>query len=464
MEHPSQVDQAPPASAGTVLGVEIVAGGGELDPLALRAAIGDELGVTITDGTAFAPDLGRLVITIERGEARIAYQPAAGTRVERTLALPFDPAERAELISYVATNLVRDQTSEVLAGLPERPGVVIPQIPEARLRTSYVAPRPPTRRVAATIGFIPPLSVDRVAGAHVEVGAGLHALVGVTDASTLFSLSGLVDVQRQSATGVQIAGLAAVAGRVNALQIGGLLAGAPQDVKGVQIGGVVAAGGHDVEGVQIGGVASIAKGRMHGLQIGGVANVADRVRGGQIGLVNVAGKLSGVQIGLINITEDGDDAYPIGLINYSKNGGVSIDGWVESTRVSAVALRHGTKHIHNVWGIAWSPDHDHLLAGAGLGYHADLTGGLGFDLDAMNWWTNVWDGELGQLNQLRASVSLPVGGVEIFGGAAANVYIGDEMDESANFHPVAARTVITDGGTNVVTWPSVFAGVRIKAK
>ena len=38
------------------------------------------------------------------------------------------------------------------------------------------------------------------------------------------------------------------------------------------------------------------------------------------------------------------------------------------------------------------------------------------------------------------------------------------MDESANFHPVAARTVMTDGGTNVVTWPSVFAGVRIKAK
>ena len=62
--------------------------------------------------------------------------------------------------------------------------------------------------------------------------------------------------------------------------------------------------------------------------------------------------------------------------------------------VSAVALRHGTRHIHNVWGIAWSPDHDHLLAGAGLGFHANLTGGLGFDLDAMNWWTNVWDGEL----------------------------------------------------------------------
>jgi hypothetical protein len=81
----------------------------------------------------------------------------------------------------------------------------------------------------------------------------------------------------------------------------------------------------------------------------------------------------------------------------------------------------------------------------------------------MSWITNVWDGELGQLSQLRASVALPIGGIEVFGGAAANVYV-NEMDESASFHPVYERRTTTDGGTSVVAWPSVFAGVRLLAR
>jgi hypothetical protein len=451
VEHPSQVDSAP---ADPSVSLEVV-DTAELDAAALRAAIGRELGLPVSDPSAFAPGRGRLSVAIVDGAARIAYEPAAGSLVERLVVLPADPAERIELITYIAANLVRDQTADVLAGLP----VISPrEMPPAR------EPRPERKRVAATIGFIPPLSVDRVAGAHVEVGFGLHALVGMTDASTIASISGLADIQHDHAYGVQIGGVAAVAGRTNAVQIGGVFAGSVHDMRGIQIGGVAAASGRNVSGVQIGGVASVAKGNVYGMQIAGVANVADRVEGGQIGLVNVAGKMRGVQIGLVNISEDGDDAYPIGLINYAKNGRVAVEASADTTRMSSVALRHGTRHIHNVWGLGWSPDHDHLLPGVGLGFHAALAGGLGLDVGAMNWWTDVWHGNLGHLNQLRASVSLPVGGVEVFGGAAANVYVSDGMDESANFHPIRARTWTSDGGTTVVTWPSVFAGVRMSVR
>ncbi len=471
-----------------MLGLEI---SGDIDGEALRAAIGGELGVATTDAGAFAPGLGRLAIAIGGGSARIAYRPAAGTLVERTVELPAAAQDRIDLVTYIATNLVRDQASEVLANLPPRPVIVIPP---------RDAPPPPSRprvvRWPATIGFVPPLAADRLAGADVEVEVGIHALVGATYASDIFSVSGLVDRQRDHATGLQIGGLAAAAGRLdNGLQIGGLAAYAEERATGLQIGGLAAyahrrmdglqiaglASGTsgDLEGGQIAGIASLARGTMHGLQIAGITSIADRVRGVQIagianvgrdvdgvqiGVVNVARTMHGVQVGVVNLSDDGDDSYPIGLINYSRNGALSVDGWVDSSRLSGAELRHGTRHIHNVWGVAWSPDHDHLLAGAGLGLHTGLAGGIGFDLDAVNWWTDVWNGNFGQLEQLRATVAVPLGSVELIGGAAANVYISDEMDESANFHPVAARRYTSDSGVHVVSWPSVFAGVRLRAR
>lgn len=507
VEHPSQAAEPPAQHAGPELGIEITADAADLDAGELRAAIALDLAVGVTDATGFAPALGRLEITLANGGARIAYRPAAGTLVERTLALPADPAERVELLSYIATNLVRDQAGEVLAGL--RPvQVIIPPPPQARTPE----PRTPSVELAATIGLVPPLSVDRVRGAHVVVGAGLHALVGYTDGSRFASISGVIDAQREFASGIQVGGAAAIAGRVDmGLQIGGVGAISRGPASGVQIGGAVASASGDLDGMQIGGVISASKGdatgaqiaglvaaargnatglqiggagavaakdmvgmqiagaasiagRLRGVQISGAASIAGDVEGLQIGAINVAKKLRGVQIGVVNITGDGDDAYPIGLINYSKNGRVAVDAWVESSQLSAVALRHGTRHIHNVWGVAYSPDHDHLLAGAGLGYHTDLVSGITLDIDAMNWWTDVWNGNTGQLNQLRASVAVPIGPVDLFAGAAANVYISDEVDESKNFHPVWERNYMSDSGTRVVTWPTAFAGVRLRAR
>ena len=38
------------------------------------------------------------------------------------------------------------------------------------------------------------------------------------------------------------------------------------------------------------------------------------------------------------------------------------------------------------------------------------------------------------------------------------------MDESADFHPTLARRYDSSNGTHVVSWPSVFAGVRLHAR
>jgi hypothetical protein len=338
----------------------------------------------------------------------------------------------------------------------------------------------PHHWIPATIGLVPPLTLDRLAGTEVSVGVGVHGLVGSTDGSTIASVSGLVDVQRRFANGLQVGGVAAVtrgpvegaqvggvgtyAARVHGLQVGGVETYAGR-VDGAQIGGVAAVTGA-MRGIQVGGVAAVAE-RSRGVQIGGVATVGGDVHGLQVGVVNVAGKMHGVQLGVINVSDDGDDAYPIGLFNFSRNGRVEVDGWVESTQLTGIALRHGPKHIHNIVAFARARDHDHVLAGLGIGLHHPLSEGarpLALDLDAINWWTDVWSGDLSQLDQLRVTLAVPVGPIDLIAGAAANVYISDTMDESANFHPVIARQLGDDNGVHVVSWPSVFAGVRMHAR
>ncbi|HEU4610853.1 MAG TPA: hypothetical protein VFS15_02205, partial [Kofleriaceae bacterium] len=256
----------------------------------------------------------------------------------------------------------------------------------------------------------------------------------------------------------QVGGVGTYAARVHGLQAGGVGTYAAR-IDGAQIGGVAAAS-DSIHGLQAGGVAAVTS-TMRGLQVGG------DVHGLQIGAVNVAGKMHGVQIGVINVSDDGDDAYPIGVFNFTRNGRVEVDGWVESTQLSGIALRHGPKHIHNIVAFARARDHDHVLAGLGLGLHHPLSEGarpLALDVDAINWWTDVWSGDLSQLDQLRVTLAVPFGPVDLLAGAAANVYISDTMDESANFHPVIARQLGDDNGVHVVSWPSVFAGVRMHAR
>lgn len=485
VESPSHVASAPEAPVTQLELAVDLATTGELDHDAIRAALASELGVSIVERDAFAPSLGRLAIDVSQGALRLTYQPARGERVERSVALPAAASDRVQLIGFLATNLVRDQVSALLATMPPPPApsvtpVVVVPPPVAFASVEKRASTGTT--IPATLGFIPPLAVDRIAGSEVTVGFGVHAIAGMTDSSTVASVSGIVDIQRNTASGLQVGGIGTIAGRrVHGIQVAGIATYSPI-VDGGQVGGVatvarklhgvqvagIGAAAETVEGAQVAGVANVAR-RVDGLQVAGIANIGGNVDGAQIGVVNVAKRMRGLQLGVLNISDDSDDAYPIGLLNFARNGRVEVDGWVESSKLSAIGLRHGPKHIHNIVALGWTPDHDHVLAGLGLGLHRTLSTGprpLTLDIDAMNWWTNVWEGELGQLNQLRVTVAVPVGAVDVFAGAAANIYISDEMDESDNFHPTefAARRVMTDGGTQVVSWPSVFAGVRMHAR
>ncbi|HEY4056886.1 MAG TPA: hypothetical protein VGM39_09760 [Kofleriaceae bacterium] len=443
-----------------------------IDAGAVDAAVAAELGIKVVDQGEFSPSLGRLEIAIEQGELRIAYHPAAGTMIERTMALPIAPQDRLSLITFVASNLVRDQATDVIANLPVIPPPVAPVLPPRETAS--------TRHMPFSIGLVWPLSLDRIAGERVTVDVGVYAVAGYADSSTVASVSGAVDVKRNTAGGAQIAGAAAIAGSVEGVQVAGALSAAKFDTSGVQIAGGASYTGRNIDGVQISGGASIARGHVQGAQIAGGTNIAGSidgsqiapiniggdVTGAQIGVVNVARKMKGLQLGVVNVSDDGDDAYPIGLINYSRTGGISIDAAADSSRVESLSLRHGTKHMHNVWSVGWTPDYGHVLVGAGLGVRLRIAQAVVVDVDAMTWLTNVWhlDSTDGQINQLKAMVAYPIAkNLEVFGGVAANVYVNSGMDESDKFH-ANGRKWLTDGGTTVALWPSAFAGIRVRAQ
>ncbi|HEY4179869.1 MAG TPA: hypothetical protein VGM90_23670 [Kofleriaceae bacterium] len=445
-----------------------------LDAAAVQSALAAELGVKVVSQGEFSPSLGRLEVAVEQGELRIAYHPAAGTMIERTMALPIAPDDRLQLITFVTSNLVKDQASEVINGLPEIPPPAAP----------VLLPRDTAgvRHMPFSIGLVWPISLDRIAGERVIIDVGLYGIAGYADSSTVASISGVADVKRNTAGGAQLAGVASIAGNVEGAQIGGVLALSKTDLNGMQIAGVASFAGRNVDGLQLSGVSSVSRGHVHGGQIAGVANIAESidgaqlgtvniggdVSGAQIGVVNVARKMKGLQLGVVNVSDDGDDSYPIGLINYSRNGGIAIDVTADSSRVESLSLRHGTKHIHNVWSVGWSPDYDHILVGAGLGFRVKLAEAIGVDIDAMHWLTNVSSANVipgaAQIDQLKATVGFPVAkNLEVFGGVAANVYVTDGMDESDKFHATGGRKWLTNGGTTVALWPSAFAGIRVRA-
>ena len=160
-------------------------------------------------------------------------------------------------------------------------------------------------------------------------------IVGVSKNKKSLALGALGNVVRETAYGVQIAGLSnhvgdmgggvAIAGLSNTsggsyygVQIGGLWNYTSADAKGIMLGGLgnMVGGGYD--GIQVGGLANVTK-NMRGIQVGGLTNVTKDAIGIQLsGLLNVAAGVKGVQTaGLINTAQNAYGLQLAGLMNVS---------------------------------------------------------------------------------------------------------------------------------------------------
>jgi hypothetical protein len=542
---------------------------GAIDPAVLGPALAGELGVevAVVDGTC---DVPCLAVTVDRRGTRgrdtatVMFAPRSGPPRARAVALGNDPAQWPLVITLLAGNVVRDEAQDVLAGLPARglprppdAAVPVPDAPEPPAPADEPTPTPtpdgptpapddptptpddptpapqveapetepaPTEHSTFALGLVPGLSTDLTHIGRVEHFLSIDLLVGVSGGSSGLSLSGIADIERGLAAGVQIggvaaiarrvagtqvAGVAAVSGELDGVQIGGVAAIARQvdgiqaagvaavargragtqaagiaataggdarvqlagvasvarGTAGLQAAGVAAVAGHDAS-VQASGVASVARGTAN-IQLAGVVNVARRVSGVQIAPINVARQVDGVQVGVINIGGSAD-GFSFGLINIVPGGRHDLEAAVDSDRIGTVLLRHGGRRWHNVYGVGGhpvdrsGPNDDVWMYGLGFGPSLPI-GDTVIDLEAIGWQVNHGprhESDVSILGQLRLSVAHHWGPFGVVVGGILNTYITSDPQSPLILERRTTGAPMSSGVTTTI-WPSAFVGVRI---
>lgn len=214
-------------------------------------------------------------------------------------------------------------------------------------------------------------------------------IVDISTSKKSLALSGIANIVRENAFGVQIGGLynhvggmgcgAAIAGLGNTImgsyygmQMGGLSNYNADDSKGVMIGGLGNVAGGGADGLQLAGLLNIAK-KSRGMQLAGLTNIAEDVYGLQFaGVVNVAKRVKGVQFAsILNVAEESD--FPIGLINVVKNGSMGVALTYDMMGNALVSFRSGGRYSYGIAGVGCNQQAaDKVVAEAGYGIHIPL--------------------------------------------------------------------------------------------
>ena len=152
-------------------------------------------------------------------------------------------------------------------------------------------------------------------------------------------------------------------------------------VRGAQASVGVSVSSEDLRGLQTSVIGNIAEGSSYGLQGSVIFNWADNHRGLQTGLLNMGKRIRGVQLGLINTAEEADAS--IGLVTYTKKGGVYANLWSSDTAAIMGAVRFRARYTYTFLAVGGHPvpDDPSVQYGFGFGGHLDLPKKVYIELD-----------------------------------------------------------------------------------
>lgn len=229
-----------------------------------------------------------------------------------------------------------------------------------------------TSRNAADIGVVYPISSEGASSRHYTNTICLSLVYGISRNVSALALGGFGTIVKDSVHGAQVAGFFNLAARVRGAQVAGFFNQASR-MEGAQVAGFLNIDSA-LHGAQIAGFYNKAA-AVKGIQAAGFLNTATTVKGVQVaGFLNKATTVHGVQIaGLINIADSSD--YPIGVLNFVRNGEKSIDLSVDETSTFLAAFRSGGRILYGIAGIGYNGKDNHSLYAleAGIGAHIPVT-------------------------------------------------------------------------------------------
>lgn len=308
------------------------------------------------------------------------------------------------------------------------------------------------------ISVIPGLSSHGLYNSQIIDHFSMNLLGGYTAGISGFEAGGLFNINRGdvqyfqaagifnfvggSATGVQFAGIYnRVLKRTSGFQAAGL-ANHTTDFTGVQLAGLVNKNDRANGGLQIAGLANVSQ-KSNGVSVAGLANFAGDNSAVQIaGLVNEGGKqthvqlsaflnhagaVRGTQIGLINMADSSD--YPVGIINWVKQGIKTVALETDETFFTQVNLRTGGRVLYSLLGLGYNPGNDVRRYELNLGLGARLYNRRRFNLSTeltTNLITGFKKGAY-QRNSLKILPAFQPGQhIQIFAGPSVTVSSPDE--------------------------------------
>ncbi len=288
-----------------------------------------------------------------------------------------------------------------------------------------------TERVRSIhVGMLYPISNNGTEAPYYTNQFSFHLLSGISKNENALAISGLANIIRENARGAQISGIVNyVGGNVSGVQIAGIANLAGDSVQGTQIAGFMNKGA--LVNTQVAGFANLAGPGLSAVQVSGFLNKADEANTQVAGFLNVARKVKGVQLsGFINIADSSD--YPIGVLNFIRNGEKGISISIDETLTTTAAFRSGGRVLYSILGIGYQlryPE-DRLLAfESGIGAHWSPAPRFRLKGELVHQVLTDFSGDgrmKGSIRLLPAFKALRQ--IEIFGGPTIN-YVRFETDE-----------------------------------
>lgn len=242
---------------------------------------------------------------------------------------------------------------------------------------------------------------------------------------------------------------------VQGVELGGLFNINRWDVSFLQAAGLFNTTGGNMRGIQIAGAYNQVLNNTSGVQVAGITNAAGDVKGLQVaGLFNIAKKVKGVQLaGLFNVADSSD--YPIGLLNFIKNGRKSLSLSYDELQYLHIDFRSGGRVLYGIIGAGSNFKQSDKWA-FDMGFGAHLISQRLFTLDGEYCYEALTDfkKDPAQVSSFRLLAGVKLGKqISLFGGPSIN-FASYSASEPLDMHGWQVHKYINGNNIN-----NIYAGI-----